>query len=1636
MTNADATANPTIYLNLSGASGLISPTVTDAVYAQLASAITVTSTTPNETLPASHLSWNASTHILSFSYQGDPNAGGALTITLGPSPYINTLAPLSTVGIGVMTDADSGYATADLTMPDIFTAKLTSLTTASSLASLDLSVFPATQNVTTAVYVQSLDSGLNLTSAGIQATVNGSPVSGSYDAAANAYVIPGVDVGTSFTLGLSDVPAGPASTTSYELGISTLADPAGTEVPYSLGSVHDLAVSLSDLAAGEASSYNFSFDTQSALASGDAIDVQLPTLLGPIPQGDVSLSANGVSVPFAAPYFDSSGGDLVIPLSGAIAAGAQVSLTLGAYVDIPNPTSLAGSQVAVWTTTDSTPATVNVGYVSTVSTPGATGVSIKTVTTQAGSPTQYSLTFTPTAALAGGQAQTVNITGLAWTGTPALSDITAQQGGEALTPSYVDYAGGMLSVAFDQSLAAGTQVTMQIGTLDGNAALQGAQVPGSGPLQAGVATSAGEGLTSAQPITLGTPAYQLSASPGNASAGAEDGVSVFFGGPAATFTSSDVLNLDFTHSDMTLPTGQTAPVVEVQGVPLPASAVTWSASTKTLSVNPDNLVQSSNPSGALTLTIGMVNGAQGSGYIVASLGGQPATVSSYDITAAPTLTGTDATLGASDTFTLSFAPSEGQEGSATLSPDLSPFAQANMLPATLSAQFTQPGSSPVTATITTSGLSSTLTVPETVYAGLTDQLNFTLTNPSAFTDVWASGGSQTDSPGVLLGTPDVTGTVEGPTGQRVAGAQIFLSDATNASAAPITLTADGTGQFAGSLGADTYEIDGYSDPNLQMVFNLETPIVITDPSATPDMGITAQAPQANVVGIVSGTPSEVAGDSILLENSQQQYAAVSANQSGDIYGAVPPGTWQAIQIVGMSGEASIAPPVTVTVPSSGTATLDVAWPPANASFDLSQGGTAALQDYLVVAPLVSGQAQEDQSVWLGPSAADGSIEGVLSPGTYEIMAVQSESSSSPIDLSSSAQTFTVPASGSAAAVAVAVPTPDLSLQLSGASIAYAWVEVAPQSGSGGPDMSKAMWLTADANGLVTANVPSTSSTWYVVALSSPGSGGVTPLEQSFGLGGTGAVTWPGSFTLSLANASGPIASQPVTIMETAGPAVGTELELTTDAQGDLLLPAPPGSTWQVLSHGTPMVDVSGGGASFQVSGSSASLSLPAPDVTGSVSASGSGVANASVSFVELGSGGLPDWSLQASALADESGQFQAALSSGTWLLEGFWNPATAAWVDLSAQDETFTVSQGSVAGPIAVAPSGPNVAGSVGDGQGGHLSGGTVVYVDTATGAGMSLSIDPSGDYSGYLPAGTWQAQAIINQYGVEANLGGITLTTTSALQTENLTWPTMNVGGQALGASGTALAYATAFLAPGADLEDPSQWVAVTADALGKFSASLAPGAWYLEGVSEADGQWVPLQESFSVPAGGSVTLTAQVPAGGLSLQLDAADGSPAAGAWVELTSSGSGLAQPFFFEADQSGALSAALPAGTYQVNGYWTAQGEFVAPAQAITVGVPYQGTVTVQPASGAAGLTVTLNGSAVTAPVNVLIAPAGGAATWYLTSATGALPVLPDGSYTIEGVATMTGEATGLSQSFTVRGSAPSPSTLDIGARGVR
>jgi hypothetical protein len=86
----------------------------------------------------------------------------------------------------------------------------------------------------------------------------------------------------------------------------------------------------------------------------------------------------------------------------------------------------------------------------------------------------------------------VNITGLAWTGTPALSDITAQQGGEALTPSYVDYAGGMLSVAFDQSLAAGTQVTMQIGTLDGNAALQGAQLGAVSCTSASDCTAIGE----------------------------------------------------------------------------------------------------------------------------------------------------------------------------------------------------------------------------------------------------------------------------------------------------------------------------------------------------------------------------------------------------------------------------------------------------------------------------------------------------------------------------------------------------------------------------------------------------------------------------------------------------------------------------------------------------------------------------------------------------------------------------------------------------------------------------------------------------------------------------------------------------------------------------------------------------------------------------------------------------------------------------------------------------------------------------------------------------------------------------------------------------------------------------------------
>ena len=470
--NADTGANPTISLDLSGAPGLISSTVTNAVYTQLADAITVTTLNPSETLQASDLSWDPGTGILSFSYQGATAADG-ITITLGPSPYIHALPPLTTVGLGIKTDADTSFATADLTMPDTFAADLTSLTTASSLAALNVTVYPATRDVTTAVYVESPDAALDLTSAGVQATVDGSPVAGSYDSTADAYVIPDVDVGTGFTLGLTRVPAGPPSTALHALDISTLADPGGTRVEYTLGSVQDLAVTLSDLAAEAASSYSIRFSTQSPLSTGDAIDVQLPTVQSALPSSDISLTANGSAVPFAAPTFDAAGGDLVVPLSAPVAAGSQVTLTVGTYQDIPNPSDPSDNLVAVWTSADSQPAAVTVGYGASGGAPGGSAVPVQAVASHTGSGTEYSVTYTPTIAIAGGADQTVNITGVTWDGTPSLADVTAAQGTTTLTPSYIDYVGGMLSVAFRQTLAAGTQVSMRIGASGGTAGAPG-----------------------------------------------------------------------------------------------------------------------------------------------------------------------------------------------------------------------------------------------------------------------------------------------------------------------------------------------------------------------------------------------------------------------------------------------------------------------------------------------------------------------------------------------------------------------------------------------------------------------------------------------------------------------------------------------------------------------------------------------------------------------------------------------------------------------------------------------------------------------------------------------------------------------------------------------------------------------------------------------------------------------------------------------------------------------------------------------------------------------------------------------------------------------------------------------------------
>lgn len=1431
-----------------------------------------------------------------------------------------------------------------------------------------------------------------------------------------------IDLGTAVSAGDSlaiaftgnALTAGTYQITGWNSVSGTSAHASGSLSVTSASAVQNVTASASNPVQGEFSSFTASFTTTTLLPAGGTISLTLPVSnlqsTSPPPASDISVTANGTSVPIGAPSVDSQG-DLVVPVSAEIAAGAAVTVVAGVHQDLQIDANLgSAAPVTVWTSADT--AQVSSQPVS-LATSGGTAVTNASVTpstlgeSAASSAifTPYTVTFTP-ATTVSGSVYGVHVTGIPFNA--GVPTVTVAQSGQTYAPTYVSVLNGILTVDVTQRLAAGTPVTVTVGSLDGNYLFDpmNPQASSVGPFT--VSTDADASAVTAPAVNLET-APQVSGSLSDPVTGQADTVFVMLTVP----TSGSTATIDLSQSGMTW-AGSSASnppsiVAADGGNATPLASGTYTLSAQNVLTLDSSAFASATPGQTVTIDLPLENGAVGTGAISVSTSdtGAPA-IFGFNIVPLPTLTLSSTTAGAADTLTFSFQMPDAEQyvagvQTANLYFDITSLVQAGVSLAAQTPVTLTVGGQPSSYTADVTGVEMIVNATENLLAGQTDTLSFQITNPSYLSADLGVNGAAADP--VQVGQANFSGTVEDLAGSPVPNAVLQLTDVTNPSAIVPTIIANSEGAFAYQLGSDTYVVTGFQDPANEAFYNLLSPVTVnaTQSAAT---NLVVQASPANVSGQLT-TPSGISpgGVDIYAVNSEGLVETLVTGASGAISGTLSPGTWTISNLYGATTSVNLDPAATVTVPSSGTATLDLTWPQTDVSLKVTQGGTATEYAWVEIAPYANGQADLSQAQWLGPSDQTGLVTGYLPTGSYQAIMAQVPSageSITSVDLTSSAIMVNVPTTS---AVAVSLPTPNLAIDLSQGglqdSLAYAYVEVAPDNGSGAPNLSQAQWLQADQNGNVRAMVASTPSTWWVLAIQTADGENFANFASSpvqLTLGTTLPIAWPAAVTVTLdTTGDTPIANTQVTLAP-VGTTPGTWTTVQTGSDGSFAFDGAAG-TWQVMSYGSVNLEGLQATYTFQVPqtpGGTVTVNVPAASVQGQVlDASGQAVANSWVVFAPLQSGS-PDWAASVGTSTDAQGNYTAVLSAGTWQAMGYWDQATSTWVDLSQDGLDVTVASGQTAPQTYnVQPPQPNVAGTATGPSGTALANGTVVFFD-ASGMGVALQTNAAGQFSGYLPSGTWSVGLLISASGAQDYVQNPTQFTPPATSL-SLVWPVPNVSGQVTDASGKGIPQAVLFFAPASSTSDTSTWVEAVADNDGNYAVQLGQGSWQLVGIWTGQ-SFLNVSQDISVPASGVITENVA----GTEIAL----GSSGANAIVEVQPSGGG--NPLYFQADQSGNVSAELLAGTYTVTGFWSPSGAFSSADQPLSV--PGTGTVQVS-ATAATPLQIELSGSAPTSSVDVLIEnTATSQQAWYATNASGQIAGLPDGSYEVLEVATSTGSTT--------------------------
>ncbi len=1495
---------------------------------------------------------------------------------------------------------------------------------------LSLEFTPSIADSSGTVYIQAPSAMPDLSPSGITAYINGQAAAGAWNATDGAYEITGVDLKSGVPVDLTLDGLAMPTAGSYTLDLWTSDDLVQVPTTLSVGAVQNVIATASNPVEGEFSSFTASFAAQDFIPAGGSITVgTLPagvyTTDGTLPASDVVVKDGQTTVQTGTPSVNTTTSNVTVPIQSTISAGDQVSVEVGVYSDF-----LVGQQsnFELKVATSSDP---NFAMSPSVTLTGSGGSEVSSATftpfTQAQSGTNYStespytITFTPGNPVIGG-VDAVHVAGTSLYG-ETLPAIALSQAGNPVAIAYESDVAGNLTIVPATTLAQGEPVTLTVGSLDGNEQMDPrnpAAIGGNGPVDLSVSTDT-DPATVALPAFSGESSTEVYGNLGDAVTGQADAVYLSLVAP----TTGSTMTLDLSHSDMTWSgsPASTPPTMSVgYGTLAPLAAGSYTLDGDVLTI--DASAFSGIAAGAqIELDLPLVNGAAGTGYITVQTSDTAApNWFGYNVISTPNLTASSTDAGASDTlslqFQLSLAQSYYQGNPTALQFDVSDLVgEGVQIPSQVELQIGSGTPQVVAANVAQGTLS--VDIPQTILAGESVTLSFAITNPNFMsTSITVIQGGATSN-AVQIGTANFSGTVEDASGSPIANATLNLMEP-DSTGVPPSVTTDSSGDFAASLGAGTYVITGFQSGEKN--HNLLSPITI-DPAVTPATGLTVQASAHNVTGQLT-TPNGLsnAGAEMLLDNDQGLVDYLYTSSTGAIDGTLPPGTWYVFEMFSGNSSVNLDPETAVSVPASGTATLDLTWPNINAEFTVSQSGTPEAWAYVVVAPYANGQADVSHEQWLGPTDTSGDTQTALTDGTYEVMGVAIGEDY--VDLTGNAQTFTVPTSS---AIQVTAPAPNLDLTLnpngleggSASVLAYAQVEVAPDNGSGAPDTALAQWLWADGNGNVQANLPSATSTWYVLAMATANQAYMTTFAQPIAvtLGTPQTIDWPASLTVTLeTGANAPVANQQVTIAPASGS--GAWITETTDANGQLVFDEQPGTSWKVLQYGD--VDLWGSPVTFQVptSGTTLTVTVPSPTLSGTVlDASGNPVADAWVSFLQV-QGGTVQWSTEVGTQADAAGDYGAILGTGTWQAMGYWDPQSSTYVDLSQDGLTANITLGQTF-TLKVQSPPPNFSG-------------TVTRAGTAFGSGqiilfghndaVSVQTDTKGDFSAYVPASqTWTPGELIAQDGAQYYLGS---EPPLVLPSSNVTfsWPAPDVTGQVTNASGQGLGQAVVYFAPTSDASDSSTWqIAVTGNS-GDYGINLAQGDWTVVGVW-AGTLFVQMQQNLTV---GSTAQTVNLSVTGVNIKVEDASGQPVPNAVVDIEPT-SGA--PIYLPSDGSGLIQAQVPSGSYTVVGYWPQNGTFVQADT--TFQVPASGSVTVQPVPPTP-LQITINGSTPTATVEVLLQNAQGDETWYATDASGKLTGVPDGGYGVIEVTDQSGDIYTPLQPTTVTftSGSPSPATVDV------